>query len=456
MPNLLTSGRCVSRNSLIVLLLAAWSPKASPLGRGQTTDQAPATNGQQQPALKLRVASNLVVVRVVVRDARGEPIENLSKEDFKLFDNKKEQSIVQFEAETSVGKSAQPVPAPAAGLSSLAPSLSPAAPGRFLALYFDDLSMSDTDVIQARNAADHYLTANLQPEERVGIFTASGESLSDFTDNLKQLHEALFKLYSSPRRNSVQGCPELSDSEAVEILQNPDFNSGTDAWRVAFDEINAHCPVAPYKLEPRGNMLSGDSALLDAVTKIRAKAQSVATQAELRARDSLGGLERIVNDLSQTPGQCSAILVSPGFVSSTLRTQLQRIIESALRSDVVISSIDPKGVAVLASQADIARDSVPSGPAQRNRITSDIERENAVTSVLAEVTEGTGGQYFHSSNDLTAGFRALASLRGAYILAFAPTDVKLDGRFHSLKVNLAEKYKGSSVQARRGYFAARQ
>jgi hypothetical protein len=34
--------------------------------------------------------------------------------------------------------------------------------------------------------------------------------------------------------------------------------------------------------------------------------------------------------------------------------------------------------------------------------------------------------------------------------------VKLDGRFHSLKVSLAEKYKGSSVQARRGYFAARQ
>ena len=43
----------------------------------------------------------------------------------------------------------------------------------------------------------------------------------------------------------------------------------------------------------------------------------------------------------------------------------------------------------------------------------------------------------------------------SYVLAFAPSEVKPDGKFHALKVNLVEKQKGLSVQARRGYFAPR-
>jgi hypothetical protein len=41
------------------------------------------------------------------------------------------------------------------------------------------------------------------------------------------------------------------------------------------------------------------------------------------------------------------------------------------------------------------------------------------------------------------------------VLAFAPSDLKPDGRFHPLKVKLVEKQKSLSVQARRGYFAPR-
>jgi VWFA-related protein len=75
--------------------------------------------------------------------------------------------------------------------------------------------------------------------------------------------------------------------------------------------------------------------------------------------------------------------------------------------------------------------------------------------VLAEVAEGTGGQYLHDSNDLSAGFRSLTDFRGSYILTFVPVDLKLDGRFHPLKVVLTEKRKGVRLRTRRGYFANR-
>ena len=73
--------------------------------------------------------------------------------------------------------------------------------------------------------------------------------------------------------------------------------------------------------------------------------------------------------------------------------------------------------------------------------------------MLAQVAEGTGGEFFHNNNDLKAGFGRLAGSPGSYILAFAPKDLKPDGKFHQLKVTLAEKESAYSIQARRGYFA---
>jgi hypothetical protein len=83
----------------------------------------------------------------------------------------------------------------------------------------------------------------------------------------------------------------------------------------------------------------------------------------------------------------------------------------------------------------------------------DWGREAVATDVLAEVAQGTGGEFFHNNNDLKAGFRGLAGSPVYYILAFAPTDMKPDGKFHVLKVTLAEKKRSLSIQARRGYFA---
>ena len=100
------------------------------------------TTASNLPATRLKVTSNLVVVRVVVRDAQGKPVKGLRKEDFKLFDSGKEQPIVQFEAESAVEPPSPPVVArrPEQAVAALSSAL----PGRFLALYFDDLYTSDT------------------------------------------------------------------------------------------------------------------------------------------------------------------------------------------------------------------------------------------------------------------------------------------------------------------------
>jgi hypothetical protein len=81
---------------------------------------------------------------------------------------------------------------------------------------------------------------------------------------------------------------------------------------------------------------------------------------------------------------------------------------------------------------------------------------SAEEDVMAELAEATGGVFFHNNNDLAEGFRRVASTpEYYYVLAFSPQNLKLNGRFHKLKVTLkpTEKY---SIQARRGYFAPKQ
>jgi VWFA-related protein len=422
--------------AILTGLLAVFvSPCGSLGGQTPTNDKTPAGTQNQAP-FQLKVASNLVVVRVVVRDAQGKPVEGLQKEDFKLFDRGKEQTITQFEVEASVAPTSSSVAVHAPGQA--APPPPPAMPGKFLALYFDDLNTSDADMMQARDAADHYIAANLHPKDRVAIFS-SGKRLSDFTADPKQIHDALSKLHASARAlTRVRECPDLSDYQALQITKFEDDQT-IDEWKVALDEAVNRCQMPT-----------------DVATRmIPILARNIVEQAESQARTSLQVLERMVQYMSQMPGQRTIILVSPGFMSQSEQYQLDRIIDRALRSQVVISSLDPKGLALLMRESDITRGYNPSAASGviGAMHSVDSSREFSATDVLAEVAQGTGGEFFHNNNDLKAGFGALAGSPVYYILAFAPADVKPDGKFHALKVTLAEKGKGITIQARRGYFA---
>jgi len=70
---------------------------------------------------------------------------------------------------------------------------------------------------------------------------------------------------------------------------------------------------------------------------------------------------------------------------------------------------------------------------------------------LGELADGTGGVFFHGSNDLEFGFKALEEgPEVVYLLELPLTGAKSDGSFHRLKVKVSRD--GVGVQARRGYF----
>lgn len=76
--------------------------------QGQHPGQAPTATGSAESEITtqsadsaIKVQVNLVLVRVVVRDAGGKVVPGLKQEDFQVLDNGKKQKISAFSVETA-------------------------------------------------------------------------------------------------------------------------------------------------------------------------------------------------------------------------------------------------------------------------------------------------------------------------------------------------------------------
>jgi hypothetical protein len=152
------------------------------------------------------------------------------------------------------------------------------------------------------------------------------------------------------------------------------------------------------------------------------------------------------------PGERILILVSPGFLASPQLSEESEIIEQANRHDIVINTLDTRGLFVPGVSDDISRR--PTGAAETADYKSIDRLDNEVrrSTVMGDFASGTGGTFFHNSNDLSGGLKMAGLPSAFYILGFSPRDLKQDGHYHELKVKLTGKQK-YSIQARRGYYA---
>jgi VWFA-related protein len=440
------------RKNKAVALLVLWAFAAAGLSSaqamaGQAAGEKEIAVQEVQSQFKLQVQRNMVLVRVVVRDANGNPVPNLRKEDFRLFDNGKPQEIEQFAVESARGaRTVAPAPPPNEAEEKVPPA---AEAGKeiarnYQALYFDDVQMTVEDVGRARDAADRYLARTLTPVDRVGIFTTSGQGNLDFTDDREKLHEALSRLQPKARISTgMTECPEIGEYQAYLIARLQDQN----ATEIAAEEYIA-CACGEGDMRE----VCGPQAQ----SYVQSEATQLWNQRETQSEGFLRGLEELVRRVSILPGQRSVILLSPGFLSYDLEWQIAQVTDRALRSGVIVNALDPRGIYTITPGGDAAHTAnyIPNRPNLMAEKDTLIHVGLSVDEqVLNGFAEDTGGQFFHNSNDLDQGFRQLGTLSEVYyVLAFSPRNLRFDGRFHKLKVSLVNPA-GFTLQARRGYFA---
>ncbi len=416
----------------------------------------------------IQTGARLVLVNVVARDKHGKPIDNLSRDDFALFDNGQRRSIAFFALE----RGEQPAPATASALtfSNRPASGSPAV----TAFLFDELNTPLGDQQLAKRDFLRYLR-RLQPEERVAVFVL-GDSLSLLHDFSQDTASLIAVLEKHPNRES----PETSATQPASFI-SPTGDAATDAQWGGFVQSSGQA-YADYAetvralrtaqaLEAIAGHLAGIPGRKTLIwisdgfpiqLGLQNKADII-PQSNPNARQSsrsrgdrptggssagahTSGVSQPAGSRQQTDASSAAPSGSPG-PGESFESDLERAIRALNEADVAVFPVNAAGVAA-APMFQANRSSA----GRRNRLPGAAPVNFNYETLEALATE-TGGLAFHDINDLSAAFDEAASdARVSYSLAFAPPEDSLDGAYHRLEVTANRP--GVKLRYRPGFVAS--
>jgi len=405
--------------------------------------KAEVSSRDTETTFKLRV--NLVQVKVVVRDDKGELVRDLKREDFQIYDQGKLQTITTFGVETPETRR-QRIEAAAKTQKGTTEEVAGAAPAtlpqRFVALVFDDIHLRMEDATFVRVSAKK-LIDSMTPADRIGIFGTSEQLKVEYTNDKEALERALLQVIPRPKMGKINpqtNCPDVTHYMADQALNKNDSNV---------------LPIVTQ--ETLQCMFQGDTRQLSTAQTM---AQS-ALQQELVAGDTdneytYRALEDVIRRMGTLPGERVMVLASPGFLLSTQYLDETGIVDRANRANVVINTVDARGLYTPDLGGDISQPRTDTYMTAGYKDTYRTQEQSENAYVLMDFSAGTGGTFFHNSNDLETGLnRAGAAPEVSYILGFSPQNQKMDGKYHGLKVAITEKRK-YSIQARKGYYAPKK
>jgi len=398
--------------------------------RAQTAQLTPPATSAGQVARQgngfvLRVQTNVVLVDVRVTDRHGNPVTNLTQDDFRVFEDGVAQKISSFSLE-NVGELASATGengAPAiVDLSKLPTIASPAQvhrmvqDHRLIVLFFDLSSMQVDDLLRAVKAAENFERKQMTPADLVAIATYSSDLrvVQNFTNDRDELHKAL---------------------EGIRV--------GESASLAAQGEIGA----------AGGTNANGEEVVTqdtsEAFTPDETEFNIFNTDEKLAALESLADLLRGI------PGRKSVIHFSSGVQRTGVenQAQLQATTDAANRANVSFYTVDATGLVGLPPGGD-ATSASPSGTAlfTGSAVSSQFSNLEGGRETLAALAADTGGRTFYDMNDFAPAFTDIQADNSTYyLLGYTPSDTRSDGRFRRIRVQVNRP--GVKVQARPGYYA---
>jgi len=136
----------------------------------------PATTTEQTPPVApvIKTESRIVLVDTVVTDKKGNYIRDLRQENFKVFEDNKEQTITSFSFASD-------------------PKIQPAEQKHYIILFFDNSSMTMPDQMQARAAAAKFVETGGGTDRLMAVVNFGGSLViqQNFTTNLELLRAAV-------------------------------------------------------------------------------------------------------------------------------------------------------------------------------------------------------------------------------------------------------------------------
>jgi VWFA-related protein len=390
----------------------------------QSADSGQQSGGQQQGqqnsdtlqgGFVLRTNADLVLTNVVARDAKtGEMVLGLKQSDFTVLENGKQQQISTFDFE-SVDKA---TPLNEATISGLAAGSSVsnnkavvvAKPEdlrnhRLIVMFFDLTSMQPEDLDRCVTAAQDFLKNKMQAADLVALVSL-GDTLKvdqDFTADKQAL---------------------INEVAVYNGTEGQGFALGATANSNQVEDTTAYTPD-----ESEYNDLNTDRELF----ALRAVAKSLEKISEKKSLLYFsGGIQRdgIENEAS-----------------------LRSVINSAVRANLAIYSVDTRGLQAISPLGDASTGSLRgTGAYNGGALLNNMNSNFATQEVMSTLSTDTGGKAFFDSNDFAPAFAQVQrDTSSYYAIGFHSSNPARDGRFRKLTIKINRP--GVKLEYRPGYYA---
>jgi VWFA-related protein len=369
----------------------------------------------------VKITTNLVQVDAVVTKNRR-PVTNLTAEDFEIYQDGKRQTITSFAYISNISTVSSSAPdktgsEPAARVKGDS-TIPPPAPiqreveRRTFAIVVDDIGLSAESMGQVRRQLQKFIVEELQPNDLVAVIRTGGEmgALQQFTNDKRMLQRAVQLLRWNPcSRLGLATIPRVGD------------------------------------IRVGGCIGSGH------MTTIRSLRFILKAMGDLPGRKSMIVMsdDIPIRVLSSELGEGDTI--ATGADVTNYGDWLQRLTETAIRSSVVVYSVDTQGLQYTGiTAADSISGSIP-------------ERQPAINALIAgrfrmlqnrregslKLARQTGGFQVTNSNGFQLD-RIMEDQSGYYLIGYRPTEETFNRKFHHITAKV--KRSGMTLRTRYGFF----
>jgi VWFA-related protein len=424
----------MARTSLLVGVLSVGLLSSS----SSTPSASPQSASPQQPAAEsvpaFRVGVDAVRIDVVVTDKNGKLVTNLTTDDFDVHQGGRPQKVVLarwVNIAGPAGTSGTGASAATPGTAGVTAPATAATIERTIVLVVDDLGMSFESMAPARDALNTFVDSDLQPPDLVAVVRTSAavNVMQQFTTDHRVLHNTIDALAWDWRsRSGVESLPSIFATQAIAV-------GGVTLGPPGFDDLDA-------------------------------------LRASMSARNSLAALATLIHGTRSLPGRKAMVFVSEGMSmidrydgpggavgrgvlpDTRVVMPLDHVIDQAVRSGVVVYSLDPRQL----QAGRLLADDSTSGLSSEQLVAATGARRQGLHDTqgsLIYLAQQTGGFAVLDTNDLAAGLsRVTDDQRGYYLIGYTPDDrtfAKPGKTIQYHKISVEVKQRGLRVRTHGGF-----
>jgi VWFA-related protein len=357
---------------------------------------------KDETTLQHEVTVTLKLIQVYVTDKKGNPVVDLGKDDFVIYDNGKQKSITEFERHILAIPSMEEEIQPQIIQESVLPAPRELMNRKFF-LFFDFAYSSPRGILKAKEAALHFIDNQLQPSDEVGVLSYS--ALKSLT-----LHEYLTIDHRKIR--------EVVGSFGLRDIHGRAENFEEEYWNKMKDQN-------PVEASKEGKK---DQLVLNRIESLH------------QAANFSQKMNEFAKALRYIPGHKHILLFSSGLPYSMMY-----------------------GVNLMGSEELRARfayeDMLKELSASNSKIyslnTEDLSKPPGGIKIrgvfsLQDISSLTGGKYLGHINSYEKHMQKIQNLTGCYYVLGYYIDEKWDGKYQKIKVKVNRS--GCKVYAQKGYF----